>query len=156
MRNSTVTTIAPTGTISIIADASSGIEPIFALAFQHKVDDRKLTFLNPSFATAAKEKGIDSEELMDRVAAQGTVHGIDGVPDEMQRVFVTAHEGAPQWHVRNAGRLPEVHRQRRVKDHQSPQRSHHRRCRERLRSRLEPSAAWASRCSAMAAKAPRS
>jgi ribonucleoside-diphosphate reductase alpha chain len=103
MRNSTVTTIAPTGTISIIADASSGIEPIFALAFQHKVDDRKLTFLNPSFATAAKEKGIDSEELMDRVAAQGTVHGIDGVPDEMQRVFVTAHEVAPQWHVRMQG-----------------------------------------------------
>jgi ribonucleoside-diphosphate reductase alpha chain len=103
MRNSTVTTIAPTGTISIIADASSGIEPIFALAFQHKVDDRKLTFLNPSFAIAAKEKGIASDELMDRVAAQGTVHGVDGVPEDMQRVFVTAHEVAPQWHVRMQG-----------------------------------------------------
>jgi ribonucleoside-diphosphate reductase alpha chain len=100
MRNSTVTTIAPTGTISIIADASSGIEPIFALAFQHKVDDRKLTFVNPFFVEAARRRGIDSGDLMDRVSAEGTVHGVDGVPDDMQRVFVTAHEVAPEWHVR--------------------------------------------------------
>lgn len=100
MRNSTVTTIAPTGTISIIADASSGIEPIFALAFQHKVDDRKLTFVNPFFVDAAKRRGIDSDDLMDRVSAVGSVHGVDGVPQDMQRVFVTAHEVAPEWHVR--------------------------------------------------------
>jgi ribonucleoside-diphosphate reductase alpha chain len=95
-----VTTIAPTGTISIIADASSGIEPIFALAFQHKVDERKLTFVNPVFVEAARRRGIDSEELMDRVSAQGAVHGMDGVPEDMQRVFVTAHEVEPEWHVR--------------------------------------------------------
>jgi ribonucleoside-diphosphate reductase alpha chain len=103
MRNSTVTTIAPTGTISIIADASSGIEPIFALAFQHKVDDRKLTFVNPIFVEAARRRGIYSEELEGRVAAQGTVHGVQGVPDDMQRVYVTAHEVAPEWHVRMQG-----------------------------------------------------
>jgi ribonucleoside-diphosphate reductase alpha chain len=103
MRNSTVTTIAPTGTISIIADASSGIEPIFALAFQHKVEDRKLTFVNPAFVQAAGARGIDSEELMDRVSAHGSVHGVDGVPEDMQRVFVTAHEIAPEWHVRMQG-----------------------------------------------------
>src|SRR5579872_2861843 len=100
LRNSTVTTIAPTGTISIIADASSGIEPIFALAFQHKVEDRKLTFINPHFVDAARRTGIYSEQLMERVSGQGSVHGLDGVPHDLQRVFVTAHEVAPEWHVR--------------------------------------------------------
>ncbi|GAC1332470.1 MAG: vitamin B12-dependent ribonucleotide reductase [Chloroflexota bacterium] len=100
LRNSTVTTIAPTGTISIIADASSGIEPVFALAFQHKVDQRTLTFVNPIFVQAAKDAGIHSEDLMDRVSARGTVHGVDAVPANMQRVFATAHEVAPEWHVR--------------------------------------------------------
>jgi ribonucleoside-diphosphate reductase alpha chain len=100
LRNSTVTTIAPTGTISIIADASSGIEPIFALAFQHKVEDRKLTFVNPVFVEAAKREGIHSVDLMDRVSAHGSVHGVEGVPERMQRVFVTAHEVEPEWHVR--------------------------------------------------------
>jgi ribonucleoside-diphosphate reductase alpha chain len=100
LRNSTVTTIAPTGTISIIADASSGIEPIFALAFQHKVDDRKLTFVNPIFVEAAKHRGVYNEELMDGVTAHGSVRGVAGVPEDMQRVFVTSHEIEPEWHVR--------------------------------------------------------
>ncbi len=100
LRNSTVTTIAPTGTISIIADASSGIEPIFALAFQHRVDDRVLTFTNPLFAQAAKRRGIYSDDLMSRVSSHGSVHGVDGVPEDLQRVFVTAHEVEPEWHVR--------------------------------------------------------
>src|SRR5437588_6168896 len=103
LRNSTVTTIAPTGTIRIIADASSGIEPIFALAFQHKVEDRKLTFINPAFVRAAKDRGIFNDDLMDLVTTQGSVHGLDAVPDDMQRVFVTAHEIAPEWHVRMQG-----------------------------------------------------
>jgi ribonucleoside-diphosphate reductase alpha chain len=100
LRNSTVTTIAPTGTISIIADASSGIEPIFALAFQHKVDDRKLTFVNPIFVDAARHAGVYDEAVIDRVSSQGSVHGVDGIPTDMQRVFVTAHEVEPEWHVR--------------------------------------------------------
>ncbi len=105
LRNSTVTTIAPTGSISIIAGTSSGIEPIFALAFRHVVKqpeggERVLTFVNPIFERVAKERGFWSEELMAEVARQGTCHGIEGVPPEVQRVFVTAHEVAPEWHIR--------------------------------------------------------
>ena len=100
LRNSTVTTIAPTGTISIIAGCSSGIEPIFALAFSHIVGDRHLTFVNPIFERVAKARGFFSEELMKMIAERGTVRGLDGVPEDIQRVFVTAHEVATEWHVR--------------------------------------------------------
>ena len=100
LRNSTVTTIAPTGTISIIVGCSSGIEPIFAVAFSHIVGDRHLTFVNPIFEDVAKRRGFYSEELMRRVAEQGTVRGLEGVPEDVQRVFVTAHEIDPAWHVK--------------------------------------------------------
>jgi len=105
LRNSTVTTIAPTGSISIIAGTSSGIEPIFALAFRHVVKqpgggERVLTFVNPIFERIAKERGFWSEELMAEVARRGTCHGVAGVPLEVQRIFVTAHEVAPEWHIR--------------------------------------------------------
>jgi len=103
LRNATVTTIAPTGTISIIAGASSGIEPIFALAFSHIVGDRHLRFINPVFEQAARERGFYSEDLMRKVAETGTLHGIEGIPDDVRRVFVTAHEIAPEWHVRMQG-----------------------------------------------------
>jgi ribonucleoside-diphosphate reductase alpha chain len=100
LRNATVTTIAPTGTISIIANASSGIEPLFALAFSHVVEDRRLTFVNPIFEQTARERGFWSEELMAEVGKRGTVRGLDMVPQDVQRVFATAHEVAPEWHVR--------------------------------------------------------
>ena len=100
LRNSTITTIAPTGTISIIADCSSGIEPIFALAFTHRANDRELRFVNPIFEKAAKVGGFYSEDLMDAVQAKGSLHDLEGVPDESKRVFVTAHEITPPWHVR--------------------------------------------------------
>ncbi len=100
IRNSTVTTIAPTGTISIIVGCSSGIEPIFAVAFRHIVGDRHLTFVNPIFEEVARRRGFYSEELMRRVAERGTVRGIEGVPEDVQRIFVTAHEIEPVWHVR--------------------------------------------------------
>ena len=105
LRNSTVTTIAPTGTISIIADCSSGIEPIFALAFLHKAKGadgkpRNLRFVNPIFERVAHERGFWSEELMERVLEQGTLHGLDDVPEDVRRVFVTSHEIDPSWHVR--------------------------------------------------------
>ena len=105
LRNSTVTTIAPTGSISIIAGTSSGIEPIFALAFRHVVkqpegDERVLTFVNPTFERVAKERSFWSEALMAEIARRGTCHGIEGVPPEVQRVFVTAHEVTPEWHIR--------------------------------------------------------
>ncbi|MFQ5656352.1 MAG: adenosylcobalamin-dependent ribonucleoside-diphosphate reductase, partial [Candidatus Methylomirabilales bacterium] len=100
LRNSTVTTIAPTGTISIIANCSSGIEPVFALAFSHIVGDRHLTFVNPIFERVAKVRGFYSEELMKAVAEKGTVRGLPGIPEDIQRTFVTAHEVGTEWHVR--------------------------------------------------------
>ncbi|MEE9182223.1 MAG: vitamin B12-dependent ribonucleotide reductase, partial [candidate division NC10 bacterium] len=100
LRNSTVTTIAPTGTISILANCSSGIEPVFALAFSHIVGDRHLTFVNPIFERVARARGLYSEEMMKAVVERGTVRGLSGVPEEIQRTFVTAHEIGTEWHVR--------------------------------------------------------
>jgi ribonucleoside-diphosphate reductase alpha chain len=105
MRNSTVTTIAPTGTISMIAGCSSGIEPIFALAFQHRVKqpdgERVLTFVNETFERIAKDQGFYSEALMKEIVRRGTLHGIPGVPEQASRVFKTSHEIAFEWHVRH-------------------------------------------------------
>lgn len=103
-RNSTVTTIAPTGTISIIAGASSGIEPLFAIAYQHIVKDkhldRKLTFVNPKFEEIAKKEGFWSEELMEKVGEKGVVRHIDEVPENVRAMFGTAHEIDPVWHIK--------------------------------------------------------
>ena len=100
LRNATVTTIAPTGSISILANTSSGIEPAFALAYQHVVEERRLQFVNPVFARVAKVRGLDRPEITDRVVETGTLQGIPGLPEEVRRTFVTAHEIAPEWHVR--------------------------------------------------------
>jgi ribonucleoside-diphosphate reductase alpha chain len=100
LRNSTVTTIAPTGTISIISGCSSGIEPLFAVAYSHIVGDRHLTFINPHFERIAKQRGFYTPELLEKVAAHGTLHEVAEVPEDVRRVFVTAHEIAPEWHVR--------------------------------------------------------
>jgi ribonucleoside-diphosphate reductase alpha chain len=105
MRNSTVTTIAPTGTISMIAGCSSGVEPIFALAFQHRVKnpdgERVLTFVNETFERIAKDRGLYSDALKEEIAKRGTLHGIPGVPEEAVRVFKTSHEIGYEWHVRH-------------------------------------------------------
>ena len=99
-RNATVTTIAPTGSISILAGCSSGIEPAFALAFRHIVGERQLQFVNPIFEQVARQQGFYSSELMEQVAKCGHVRGVAKVPEEVQKVFVTAHEVTPAWHVR--------------------------------------------------------
>jgi len=99
-RNATVTTVAPTGSISIIAGCSSGIEPAFALAYRHIVRDRRLQFVNPIFEQVAQRQDFCSPELMAKVSKRGHVGGLAEVPEEVQRVFVTAHEVAPEWHVR--------------------------------------------------------
>ncbi len=105
LRNSTVTTVAPTGTISMIAGCSSGIEPIFALAFEHRVKqldgERVLTFVNETFERIAREQGFYSEALMQEVIRRGSLQGIPGVPEHAQRVFKTSHEIPYEWHVRH-------------------------------------------------------
>ncbi len=105
MRNSTVTTIAPTGTISMIAGCSSGIEPIFALAFQHRVKqtdgERVLTFVNETFEQLAREQGFYSDVLKEEIAKRGSLHGIPGLPEYAPRVFKTSHEIGYEWHVRH-------------------------------------------------------
>jgi ribonucleoside-diphosphate reductase alpha chain len=104
MRNATTTTIAPTGTISIIAGTSSGIEPIFAVTFLRKVlDGQELLEVHPIFREISKERNFYSEELMKAIAEKGTIQEIEGIPEEVKRLFVTAHDINPEWHIRIQG-----------------------------------------------------
>jgi ribonucleoside-diphosphate reductase alpha chain len=103
LRNATTTTIAPTGTISILADSSSGIEPLFALSYVRNVmDNNKLIELNPSFEEAVKELGsaIDIKSIMEKVTSFGSAQNIDELPDSIKKVFVTAHDIQPEWHIK--------------------------------------------------------
>jgi ribonucleoside-diphosphate reductase alpha chain len=101
MRNATVTTIAPAGTISIIAGASSGIEPIFALAFmRHVLDGKELLEVNPPFEALAKKEGFYSEGLMREIALNGHIQNRQEVPLRIRNLFVTAHDISPEDHIR--------------------------------------------------------
>ena len=100
-RNATTTTIAPTGTLSIISNCSSGIEPLFALSFMRTVmDDDKLAEVNPHFEAVARRQGFYSEALMEAIAASGSIAHMDDIPDAVKQVFVTAHDISPEWHLR--------------------------------------------------------
>jgi ribonucleoside-diphosphate reductase alpha chain len=100
VRNATLTTIAPTGTISIIAGCSSGVEPIFALAFIRNVmDNTELPEAHPALERVLKQRGLYSEDLMKSIATVGGLHEMD-VPDDLKKVFVTAHDVSPEWHIR--------------------------------------------------------
>jgi ribonucleoside-diphosphate reductase alpha chain len=101
VRNATRTTIAPTGTLSIIAGCSSGIEPLFALSYIHNIlDGAHLIEVNPYFAEMVKREGFYSEELMQQLASGTQLHTVENIPDYIKRLFVTAHEISPEWHVR--------------------------------------------------------
>ena len=101
LRNATVTTVAPTGTISIIAGCSSGIEPLFAVCYVRNVlDQDRLLEVHPIFAERIRQYGLYSKELMERVAAEGSIAHIDEIPQELKRIFVTAHDVDPLWHVK--------------------------------------------------------
>ena len=101
VRNASRTTIAPTGTLSMIAGCSSGIEPLFALSYTKNIlDGAKLAEVNPYFEEIAREKGFYSEELMQKLADGAHLADIEGVPDDVKPVFVTAHEITPEWHVK--------------------------------------------------------
>ena len=101
VRNASRTTIAPTGTLSMIAGCSSGIEPLFALSYTKNIlDGAKMVEVNPHFEAIAREKGFYSEELMQKLADGAHLADIEGVPDDVKPVFVTAHEITPEWHVK--------------------------------------------------------
>ncbi len=101
MRNSTRTTIAPTGTISIIANCSSGIEPLFALSYaRHVMDGTRLVEVNPYFESVAKREGFYSPSLMEELAERGSIRGVEEVPEWVQEIFVTSHDIEPEWHVK--------------------------------------------------------
>jgi ribonucleoside-diphosphate reductase alpha chain len=102
LRNATLTTIAPTGTISIIAGpCSSGIEPMFAVAYYRNVmDNDKLFEVDPLFEETARKRGFYSKELMEEVAAHSSLRDVKGIPEDVKRIFVTAHDISPEWHVR--------------------------------------------------------
>ncbi len=101
LRNATITTVAPTGTISIISGCSSGIEPIFALAYIRNVMDKdELAEANAQFERVARERGFYSKDLMLKIAKHGHLTDLPEVPDEVKKVFRTAHEIMPEWHIR--------------------------------------------------------
>ncbi|MEE8194705.1 MAG: TSCPD domain-containing protein, partial [Dehalococcoidales bacterium] len=101
VRNASRTTIAPTGTLSMIAGCSSGIEPLFALSYVRNIlDGTRLVEVNPYFKEVARQGGFYSEELMQQLADGAHLSDIDGVPQKSKRLFVTAHEIDTEWHVR--------------------------------------------------------
>ena len=101
MRNATVTTIAPTGTIGLIAGVSSGIEPLFAVAHaRHVLEGRSLPEIHPGFLRMARQQGFYSADLVQEVANSGSLQGLEAIPKPVQRLFRTAHDISPQWHIR--------------------------------------------------------
>ncbi|MFC1633055.1 vitamin B12-dependent ribonucleotide reductase [Patescibacteria group bacterium] len=109
MRNATVTTIAPTGTISLVANTSSGVEPVFSIVsirqafYSEKGGDegsQTLTIVDPVFEEVARKRGFYSEELMEKIAEQGSLENIREVPDDIKKTFVTTHEISYEWHIR--------------------------------------------------------
>jgi ribonucleoside-diphosphate reductase alpha chain len=101
IRNATTTTIAPTGTLSIIAGVSSGIEPLFAISYIRNVmDNDELIEVNPLFREISEKEGFYSEKLMKEIAQKGTISGFSKIPEKVQQIFVTAHDISPEWHVK--------------------------------------------------------
>ncbi len=101
IRNATITTIAPTGTLSMIADCSGGVEPVFSLVYVKRVMDKNdLLYTNRYFEEALDRAGIYSTELLNKVEACHSLKEVDDIPEPLQRIFVTSHDIAPEWHVR--------------------------------------------------------
>ena len=106
MRNAAVTTVAPTGTISIIANCSGGVEPMFSLAFirnvlrDQKQGDQPLVEVNDTFRYVAEQRGFLADDLLRRLSVEGTLANLDDIPENVRRVFVCAHDIAPEWHMR--------------------------------------------------------
>ena len=100
-RNATVTTIAPTGTLSLLASCSSGVEPIFGYVYIRNImDGTEMIEVNPILREVLEERGLYSDELMKKIAKQGSLEGLEEIPEEIRRVFVSAHEVSPEFHIR--------------------------------------------------------
>lgn len=101
MRNATVTTIAPAGTLSMIADTTSGIEPLFALVYtKHVLDGSELLYTDRFFEDDLKKIGVYSKDLMRKVAKAGSIGKLDEIPDELKKIYVVSSDISPEWHVR--------------------------------------------------------
>ncbi|MBE6829662.1 MAG: adenosylcobalamin-dependent ribonucleoside-diphosphate reductase, partial [Ruminococcaceae bacterium] len=101
MRNGTITTIAPTGTLSIIANCSSGVEPVFGYVYIRNImDGTEMIEVNPILKAELEKRGLYSDELMKRIAKEGTVAHIEELPEDLRRVFVSAHDISPEYHIR--------------------------------------------------------
>jgi len=101
LRNATVTTIAPTGTISMIAETSSGIEPLFSIVYTKTVmDDTRLLYVNENFEKALKERDLYSAELTSRIAKSGSIQDFKEIPEDLKKVFVVSKDIEPEWHIR--------------------------------------------------------
>lgn len=107
LRNATITTIAPTGTLSLLGNCAGGVEPFFAISYKKKSIFRQdgsaeveQIYVNPAFERVAKEEGFYSEELMKKIADLGSLHEIEEIPEKVKKVFVTAHDITPEWHIK--------------------------------------------------------
>lgn len=101
IRNACTTTVAPTGTIGMLADASTGLEPNFAISFiKNVMDGTELVYTNKYFEAAMKEKGLYSKELMAEIAKVGTIQGFEEIPEEIRKVFVVSQDITPEWHIK--------------------------------------------------------
>lgn len=99
-RNATITTVAPTGTISLIADCSSGIEPIYSVAYlRRSFESERMLFVHPLFERYAREHGFYTDAILSRIDTSGSLTQISEIPERARRLFVTAHEVGPKWHV---------------------------------------------------------
>ena len=101
VRNATTTTIAPTGTLSMIAGVSSGIEPLFAVSYiKYVMDGTEFVEVNPYFKAASIDGNFYSEELMKEIAQKGSLHDVQSIPDSIKEIYVTSHDISPEWHIR--------------------------------------------------------
>ena len=102
LRNATRTTLAPTGTISIITGTSSGIEPLFAISFvrRHVLSGDEMIEVNPLFEEIAQKEGFYSDELMKNIASQGSIQHVDGIPNKWKKIFATSHDITPEYHIK--------------------------------------------------------
>ncbi len=101
LRNATVTTIAPTGSLSIIAGCSSGIEPLFAVVFTRRIlDGQEFLEVHPLFEKVARERGFHSQDLLEEIGAHKSPSEVEGIPEDVRSLFVTSYDTSPEWHVR--------------------------------------------------------